>query len=183
MNKESFPASFSSLIQQPPETCFPETLPSAIPDEELIRLLPKAIVWVEEQEELILRGGVSLSASEGEDARAIPVVHAEGVRVLTVAQIQMPNDRDLKEGLLRMRLDLEQAQGLSLRYGILVRAGIEDRRRVIVHELAHTAQYERFGGIDKFLVNYLSQINVYGHPNAPLELEAHAVAGRILGGQ
>jgi hypothetical protein len=48
-----------------------------------------------------------------------------------------------------------------------------------LHELVHTAQYERLGGIVAFLRKYLSECATSGYRAAPLEEEAIAVAQRI----
>ena len=49
--------------------------------------------------------------------------------------------------------------------------GMEDRR-LLVHELAHVAQYERFGGFRRFLFQYLQECINPGYPLGDLELEA-----------
>jgi hypothetical protein len=43
---------------------------------------------------------------------------------------------------------------------------------LVVHELAHTAQYERLGGFHPFLSAYLGECLTVGYPNGPLEQEA-----------
>jgi hypothetical protein len=50
---------------------------------------------------------------------------------------------------------------------------------LIVHELAHVAQYERLGGILPFLRKYLFECLTVGYAAAPLELEATAVTVRV----
>jgi len=45
-------------------------------------------------------------------------------------------------------------------------------RRLLVHELAHVAQYERFGGFRRFLFQYLQECINPGYPLGDLELEA-----------
>jgi len=49
-------------------------------------------------------------------------------------------------------------------------------RRLVVHELAHAAQYERLGGFQAFLEQYLSEcITLPGYPFGPLEREANRI--------
>jgi len=72
-------------------------------------------------------------------------------------------------------------RGLALDYGIFIRADHWRDRQLIAHELAHTAQYQRLGGILPFLQNYLGQCAILGYEQAPLELEAIAAADRICG--
>lgn len=70
-------------------------------------------------------------------------------------------------------------RGLTLRYGIFVRADCREDRDLLLHELVHTAQYERLGGIVAFLRKYLFECTTAGYGAAPLEEEAIAVARRI----
>ena len=62
--------------------------------------------------------------------------------------------------------------GLALRYGIFIRADHWGERRLVVHELTHTAQYERLGGFNQFLSTYLDECFSVGYPNGALEQEA-----------
>jgi hypothetical protein len=50
--------------------------------------------------------------------------------------------------------------------------------KLVAHELMHVAQYERLGSIPAFLQQYLSEVNQYGYPAAPMEQEAIAFAER-----
>jgi hypothetical protein len=71
--------------------------------------------------------------------------------------------------------------GLTLQYGIFVRGDCRQDRHLVVHELVHTAQYERLGGILRFLRDYLFECATLGYGEAPLEQEAVEVAARICG--
>jgi len=68
--------------------------------------------------------------------------------------------------------------GITLHYGILIREDCWGDRRLVVHELAHVAQYERLGGIGPFLRAYLRECLLEGYPNGALEREAIEVAAR-----
>jgi hypothetical protein len=60
-----------------------------------------------------------------------------------------------------------------------VRSDFRGDRRLVIHELAHTRQYERLGGIRPFLREYLYECLVTpGYPFGPLEQEAIEVEGR-----
>ena len=48
---------------------------------------------------------------------------------------------------------------------------------MVVHELGHTAQYERLGGFEPFLRQYLSQCLTIGYPEAPMEQGSHFTYG------
>jgi hypothetical protein len=66
-----------------------------------------------------------------------------------------------------------------LDYGIFIRADHWRDRALIAHELVHTAQFQRLGGILPFLQTYIFQCATVGYQNAPLELEAVATAARV----
>ncbi len=68
-------------------------------------------------------------------------------------------------------------RGLTVRYGIFLRSDCWRDRTIIAHELVHTAQYERLGGILPFLSKYLLECATLGYSQAPMEQEAMA-AGR-----
>jgi predicted SprT family Zn-dependent metalloprotease len=60
----------------------------------------------------------------------------------------------------------------SMRY-FASRATPENLSRLIAHELVHVRQYERVGGIEPFLKEYVKEV-VFPpeYPNGPLEQEA-----------
>jgi hypothetical protein len=65
---------------------------------------------------------------------------------------------------------------------IAVKADYQDRE-LIVHELIHVLQYERFGGIEGFLKAYMPEIlPPQRYEEGPLEEEATNVARRICRG-
>src|SRR5688572_21623733 len=112
----------------------------------LTSLLPLACAWAEEQEVIILRDGVSLTAAQITDAQRIGVAHPEQVRLRVIDEIPMPGNPMLRAAAESTGLISSFTAGLTLRYGIFIRADCWGERRLIVHELAHTAQYERLGG-------------------------------------
>jgi len=65
--------------------------------------------------------------------------------------------------------------GLTLRYGIFIRSDCWGERRLVVHELVHTLQYERLGGFMPFLQQYLHECITIGYPAAPMEQEAKRI--------
>ncbi len=68
---------------------------------------------------------------------------------------------------------------MALGYGIFVRAEQGSSRRLLVHELAHVAQYERLG-VRPFLKLYLHQCLTSGYPHGLLEAEAKQIARDLL---
>ena len=68
---------------------------------------------------------------------------------------------------------------MALRYGIVIREEHWGDRRLLTHELAHVAQYERLGGFRGFLKQYLEECINPGYPLGDLELEAKQAVSRI----
>lgn len=144
-------------------------------------LLPLACAWAEEQEAIILRDGVALTPSQVADARRIGVARPERVRLRVVERIPMPENPALRDAAEQTGLLSPFTAGLTLRYGIFIRADHWGERRLVVHELAHTAQYERLGGFKPFLEIYLQECLTVGYPVGALEREAKGIENKICG--
>jgi hypothetical protein len=143
-------------------------------------IFPLACQWAEEQERTILQRGAPLSESQRADARRVGVTGFEEVRLLQVTTIRPPEHPVLKAFAEATRLISAGTAGLTLRYVIFIRSDQWSNRALVVHELAHVAQYERFGGIAEFLRPYLAEcLFPPGYPNGPLEQEAHRFADEI----
>lgn len=142
-------------------------------------LLPIAVAWVRRQERLILRCGVPLNRRQLTDASAAGVTQPERVRLLRVAAIPASRLRGLAVVAQKLGLLSPHTSGLTAGYGIFIREDFWNHRALLVHEFAHTAQYERLGGIKPFLRKYLHECLVDGYPLGPMEREAAAAARRI----
>ena len=138
--------------------------------------LPVACIWAARHESAILRRGVALSAAQADKARQIGVVHPGKVRLLAVDVIP-PTNRLLRTVGAKLGFIPSQTIGMTLRYGIFIRMHHWGDRRLLVHELAHVAQYERFGGFRRFLFQYLQECINPGYPLGDLELEAKRAEG------
>jgi hypothetical protein len=147
--------------------------------DQLEELLPLAAQWATTQEQLVLFEGVPLSENELADAKTIGVQNPERVRLLRVEEIPAPAHPMLKAAAASMNFLTAAPRGLALENGIFVRADSWRDRALIAHELVHTAQFQRLGGIRPFLQTYIFQCATVGYPNAPLELEAVATAARV----
>jgi hypothetical protein len=147
--------------------------------DQLEQLLPLAVQWATDQERRVLCEGVALSEAELADARAIGVRNPERVRLLRVDAVPVPVHPMLRAAAASINFISASPRGLALHYGIFVRADHWRDRALIAHELVHTAQYQRLGGILPFLQTYLVQCATVGYPNASLELEASATSERI----
>jgi len=144
-------------------------------------LLPLAAEWAAEEEARILREGVPLAEQEIIDAKVIGVREPERVRLLQVDSIPTPRHPILKAAAGAIRFLTPAPRGLTLHHGIFVRSDCWRDRSLLAHELVHTAQYERLGGILPFLRRYLFECVTIGYPEAPLEQQAIITASRVLG--
>jgi hypothetical protein len=143
-------------------------------------LLPLATAWAVEQEKVALREGVPLNAAEQNRAHQLGVRNPEQVRVLCVQQIPQPTHPLLQAASRSGRFSPAVPCGLALRYGIFVREDRWGDSEVVAHELAHTAQCERMGGLEPFLRQYLLQCASAGYTNCHMEKEAESCAKRAL---
>lgn len=147
-------------------------------------LLPFACAWAQRQEKLILRHGVPLTAGQLEEARRVGIKFPERVHLLKVDKMPIPLPILLRRLAERAGLVPRDTIGMTLRYGIFIRADCWGQRRLLVHELAHTAQYERMGGFVPFLRAYLHEcLHPPGYPFGPLEQEAKRMEGELCGGE
>ena len=143
-------------------------------------LFPLALRWASEQEQLILEQGVVLTPEELNDAVAVGVHAADKVRLLPVSVIPRPSRPQLRAACDAIKFLTEATRGLTMGYGILVREDCWRDRILIAHELVHVAQYERLGGIEPFLRQYLSECLTVGYENSPLEQEAERTAAQLV---
>jgi hypothetical protein len=155
-------------------------LGTRIIDGTLALLLPGVVRWAERRAAEVMRVGVPLSEEETELARRAGVKEPQRIRIEVRERIPMPGSRLLRVLAMQVGLSLEPV-GLSLGYGIVVRAREGRNSRLITHEFVHTAQYERLGGMKPYLRQYLRECLLFGYSNAPMEEEAVVETGRIFG--
>lgn len=140
--------------------------------------LPIAIAWVKKQEALILRRGMPLAEPQLADARRIGICRPEDIRVLLVETIP-PQLHPLLRLLARQfGLAFSGTIGMALGRGIFLHRQHHDHRALLLHELAHVAQYERLG-LRRFLREYVDECLSLGYPLGPLEAEARQVTHRL----
>ena len=156
---------------------------SAITPEQFEILLPLACGWAAAQEKRILATGEALSDAMLTDARLVGVSAPERVRLLFIPEIPIPDDPVLRAAVEETRFLSPFTRGLTLRYGIFIRSDCREDQTIIIHELGHTAQYERLGGFEPFLRRYLCECLTIGYPEAPMEQEVIALTARICGSQ
>ncbi len=146
----------------------------------LIRLtLPLSTLWVKRYERIILRSGVPLSPELISIAKKLGVRFPERVRLLNVSEVP-PMSAPLRFLAHRLGLASHNTTGMSLGYGILVRSDCWGDNALVAHELVHTSQYERLGGVAPFLKAYLAECLIApGYPFGPLEQEAQNLAKTV----
>ena len=142
---------------------------------------PAICQWVAEQERLILAHGHSLSPDQQIDAYRIGVKHIDKIRVMAVNEIPQISIPSLQPILSTMGLISPQTIGISFQYGIYLRKDYLSDRRLLVHEMTHSMQYERLGGIEGFLKQYVEEIISFGYQESPLEIEARKIEAKIIG--
>lgn len=152
-----------------------------ITEEQFRVLLPLAVAWAQEQEGIILRNGVRLTEPQIADACTLRISQPASVRLMNVATIPVPEEPTLKAAAQATQLITPQTGGLTLRYGIFIRSDCWGDRRLIVHELVHTSQYERLGGFLPFLQQYLQECITIGYPAAPMEQEVVKRTTELIG--
>jgi hypothetical protein len=114
------------------------------------------------------------------DAESIGITYPDRVRLLRVPRIPMPEHPLLREAATATQLISPNTGGLTLRYGIFIRADCWGDRALVFHELVHTWQYERLGGFQPFLQQYLHECVTIGYRAAPMEQEAITTTARLL---
>jgi len=143
-------------------------------------LLPLAAAWAEEQESIILRDGEALTDEQMTYARALKIGNPEKIRLLEVTTIPLPEEPSLRGVAQTTQLISPLTAGLTLNYGIFIRSDRWGDIKLVVHELVHTLQYERLGGIMPFLQQYLYECITIGYPAAPMEQEAVTTAEKLI---
>jgi hypothetical protein len=138
---------------------------------QLQTLLPMAIKWAEEHSEKIQNEGIPLTPEQIELAKQVGVTYPENVKILEVAKIPIPENEMLSEAAEQIGFLGENMTGLTLGHSIYICNG-QNTTRILSHELRHVYQYEAFGSIPEFLVEYLKQIVLVGYENSLLEQDA-----------
>jgi hypothetical protein len=150
----------------------------AISPQEFEALVPLACAWAARQERLVLQQGVALTDDQIADAQRIGVAFPERVRLLQVEHIPLPDHPRLRQAAHETGLLSPDSAGLTLGYGILIRTPFW-AHDLLIHELVHVWQYERFGGLTPFLRQYLWECITLGYAQSFLEREARETTAKI----
>lgn len=146
-----------------------------ISEEELERLISFSIDWTRKQEAYILANGIPLSEDQQIDAHQIGVKDISKIRLWKGPQYPIPLTNRLKT--YSPFAFLVEANLISACYGhgIYIHQDYWLDKRIIVHELTHTMQYERLGSTANFVRHYLEDFFHSGYLNISLEKEAKKV--------
>lgn len=115
-----------------------------------------AVAWVRRCQAEILRNGVALNREQLKLAETVGVQSAERVRVTTAISVPLPLPRVACGVAQRAGWISPHIAGMTLGYGIVLRGDCSADGRLLAHELAHVAQYERLGLLG-FLRQYLRE--------------------------
>lgn len=147
--------------------------------QEIISLIPMASKWVEKQEAFILYNGVPLTEKQLSIASKIGIKNIDKIRLLQVELIPEPEDSILNQASKAIGFISSDTLGITYRYGIYIRHDFWENESLIIHELTHTLQYERLGGIADFLDRYIKECIYYGYEKSPLEMEAKTMETKL----
>ena len=138
---------------------------------QLETLLPLAIQWAEDHSAHIQTEGSSLSKEQIDIATQVGVTSPKKIKILEVDQVPFPKHEQLSEAAEQIGFLSDEMQGLTLGHSIYIRKE-SMTMQLLSHELRHVYQYEVFGSIPGFLVEYLKQIVLVGYENSLLEQDA-----------
>jgi len=144
-------------------------------------ILSRFCDWVTQQEALILAHGDPLPECWIQAAKLVGVTRPERVRVGLVGDFPVypePEMRELTE-MFAISSDFRICGGKCFGYGIILNRWFSRNVLVLLHELTHTMQCERSGGIASFSQIHLAALRQFGYKDAPFEVEARQVAGRL----
>jgi hypothetical protein len=153
-----------------------------IDQETFERLAALAYQWAKAQEEFVLARGNSLSPRHMADARLAGVSDCEGIRVLVVDRIPLPQGDELAEAARRTGIITEDTRCVGFGHAVVIRADAWGDRELLLHNLVHVAQCERSGGLKQWIREYLgNRHSCASFTIGSLEEEARGLAREILG--
>ena len=138
-----------------------------------------AASWVEKQEAYILANGIPLNEKQRLIASKMGIKHIDKIKIMQVESIPEPEDSILKEKNKILGFFSSNTLGINYRYGIYIQNDFWEDESLLIHELTHTLQYERLGGIVDFLNQYIKECIYFGYDKSPLEIEARTMETKV----
>ncbi|MEE2002153.1 hypothetical protein QWY20_11885 [Alkalimonas sp. MEB108] len=143
-------------------------------------------LWLHEVNDSIYENGKPLTKELQQVAAELGITRPDKIRILIVDEIPTPMalPKLYREGKQRKLWGPDiKGNAQIFGYSIAVTQEVFDDMGKMAHELMHVRQVERFGSLEKFVVEYLRQIEHYGYFDAPLEVEAFQQNSRYGGSQ
>jgi hypothetical protein len=117
------------------------------------------------------------------DAHRLGVRDSSRIRILVVDRIPLPQDDELATAARRTQIITAACRGVTIGYGIIIRADAWGDRELVLHQLVHVAQCERSVSLESFVQCYLSDRHECEEFNVgSLEEEARRMARDICAG-
>ena len=148
-------------------------------EEELERLLPKAVEWVTMQESIICKRGLPLTPPQLTDARHLKIQHPEKIRILSHPSVPFPVSSDLQQAIVETGVLNNTVKSALFGYGIWLHSDYVDNRFLLVSEMYLLSQLEEMGGIEPFCRTYLQQCIKPGINLCQMEQQAKDMAEQI----
>lgn len=137
----------------------------------LFPVLPIIAHWAHRTARRAATAGRPLDAVESLGARRLGVQNPSAVRVVVTPHLPLPGPRWIHRLASRLGFPATECIGLCLGHAIFLHPS-SFQPDVLAHELVHTAQCERLGGLRPFLHCYLAECLTHGYAAAPMECEA-----------
>lgn len=150
----------------------------------LEEFLPFACEWAKAQEDLILASGIPLKRQQLADAERAGVQKPAKVRILVVDRIPLPEQPKIADMARRAQILTTASRGITIGYGIMIRADAWSDRELLVHNLVHVAQHEKNGNLEQTIREYvLNRCQCPKFTMGSLEEEARRLAHEICKGK
>jgi len=132
--------------------------------------------WIEKQEARIIAEGKPLPKGLILWAGNLGIENPSQIRILHVPKIPIPAPELCLDIIERFGFPTHSAIGMCMNRGIYLKKDSLHEIETLKHELVHTLQYQRLGGSQKFIEEYLFQCLADSYTEAPLEREARNVS-------
>ncbi len=114
-----------------------------------------------------------------EAASFLGVVNADKVRVIVTNNLPIPEEgTDLYEVYLKIAGDPKHAGAITVGHYIFIKPMYSRSYHILLHELVHVMQYEKFGS-KAFLEKYMTDAQIVAYSQIPFESEAFVIAATI----
>ena len=138
-------------------------------------VIPLVSWWAARTSRRAAATGRPLDEVEHRTAIRLGVQDPSAVRVVVTPHLPLPGPHWLHQIASRLGFPATECVGLCLGHTVFLHPSWS-RPAVLAHELVHTAQCERLGGLRPFLHHYLAECLAHGYEASPMEQEAREAA-------